>query len=173
MMDGFDRRQQLIIVVTKLKEDEDLIREGLKSIPNIEVKFFNDPIILLRSTDVKQADVYIVSVDLGNYDGRNLYLEQKSRLRIVPFLFIVDRPVMDEDWDCLSVAYSKDLYDYLEKPLSAKKLKHRVNLMLTITHIYNMHTINTVDELRDFWKESVIRDREMLRQMREMYRKEK
>lgn len=166
-------REQSVVLVTQSMDDEQHIRNVVRTIPNTTICLYNDPFNLLKSNDFKSADVFIVSVNLGDYDGRNLYIEQKNRLRIVPFLFLVDRPVTDEDWDHLSVVYSKDLYDYLEKPYSTKKLKHRINLMLTITHMYNVHTIDTVEGLRAFWKASVIRDREMLHQMREMYRKEK
>ena len=167
-----ESREQSIVVVTKFGEDKE-IKDSLNGIPNLDIRWYDDPQVLLRSPDYKKADVFIVSVNLGDYDGRNLYVEQKNRLRIVPFLFLIDRPVSDEDWDHLSVVYSKDLYDYIEKPYSTKKLRHRVNLMLTITHMYNMHTVSTVEELREFWKDSVVRDREMLKRMREMYRKEK
>jgi DNA-binding response OmpR family regulator len=172
-MDVDIRENQMIVLASKEEEDIKIIQEALQGIPNLEIKQYNDPLILLKSNDYKNADVFIVSVNLGDYDGRNLYLEQKSRLRIVPFLFIVNRPVTDEDWDHLSVVYSKDLYDYIEKPFSIRKLRHRINLMLTITNLYNTHTINTVDGLRAFWKDSIVRDRDMLRQLREMYRKEK
>ena len=167
-----DKTVQSIIVVTNSEEDKSTIKLSLEGI-DATVQFYNDTIELVKLPLFKSADVFIVSVNLGDYDGRNLYLEQKNRLRIVPFLFIIDRPVTDEDWDHLSVVYSKDLYDYIEKPYSVKKLRHRINLMLTITHLYNMHTLNTIDDLRDFWKESIIRDRDMLQKMREMYRKEK
>ena len=173
MEDELKSRKQSVIVVTKSNDEENEIRNSLSGIPDLTINWYSDPHVLLRSPDYKKADVFIVSVNLGDYDGRNLYVEQKNRLRIVPFLFLIDRPVSDEDWDHLSVVYSKDLYDYIEKPYSIKKLRHRVNLMLTITHMYNMHTFSTVDELREFWKDSVLRDREMLKRMREMYRKEK
>lgn len=168
-----DVLKQLVVAVTKSEQDAHDIRNGLQGINSIDFKLFNDPHELLSSVEFKKADVFIVSINLGNYDGRQLYLEQKNRLRIVPFLFLIDRPITDQDWDCCSVVYSKDLYDYLEKPYSSKKLRHRVNLMLTITNMYNVHTIDTIDGIRAFWRESVIKDREMLHRMREIYRKEK
>lgn len=173
MVDKIEIKKQTVVSIVKPDEDEQLVRECLSSIPDIDCSFYNEPQTFLKSLEYKQADVFIVSVDFDDYDGRDLYLEQKNRLRIVPFLFLAERPVTDDDWDHLSVRYTKDLFDYLEKPLSIKKLKHRINLMLTITHMYNLHTVNTLDELRDFWKESVIRDRNMLQKMKQMYRKEK
>ena len=166
-----EESKQMVVAVTKSDEDEHEIRNGLTGINNIVLNFFNDPHKLLDSPLFKRADVFIVSVNLGDYDGRNLYLEQKNRLRIVPFLFLIDRPVQDKDWDCCSIEFSKDLYDYLEKPYSIKKLRHRVNLMLTITNMYNIHTIDTVDGLRAFWRESVIKDRQIISRIREIYRK--
>ena len=167
------REKQLIIIVTKSDDDNLVIRKSLAHIPGLIMCTYDDPCRLIKSPDFKKADVFIVSVDLGEFDGRRLYLEQRNRLRIIPFIFIIDAPIKDEDWDYLSSTYSKDLYDYIEKPINPKIIGHRVSLMLTITHIYNMHTIDTIDGLRSFWKESVIRDREMLQKMRELYKKEK
>lgn len=166
-------KMQSVILVTVNNEDKNAVNNAMQDIDDVKLYTFDDPQVLLVSKEFKEADVFVVSVNLGDYDGRNLYLEQKNRLRIVPFLFLVDRPVTDEDWDHLSVVYSKDLFDYLEKPYSTKKLKHRVSLMLTITHMYNTHTVSTIDGLRSLWKDSVVRDRQMLHQMREMYRKGK
>jgi response regulator RpfG family c-di-GMP phosphodiesterase len=167
------REKQLIITVTKSDDENLVIRNSLVHIPDLVIRAYNDPCKLMNSSDFRKADVFIVSVDLNGFDGRTLYLEQKNRLRIIPFLFIIEPPIKDEDWDYLSSTYSKDLYDYIEKPINPKEIGHRVSLMLTITHIYNMHTIDTIDGLRNFWKESVIRDREMLQKMRELYKKEK
>lgn len=167
------RAKQLIIIVTKSRDDEFIIRNSICHIPGLVIRTYDDPCVLINSPDFRKADVFIVSVDLDGFDGRKLYLEQKNRLRIIPFLFIIEAPIKDADWDYLSSTYSKDLYDYIEKPLNPKVIGHRVSLMLTITHIYNMHTIDTIDGLRSFWKESVIRDRELLQRMRELYKKEK
>ena len=164
---------QLIVALTKCKEDKDVIINSIKDIPEVNLKLYDDYNILLHSSDFKNANIFIVSVDLDGFDGKKLYFEQKNRLRIIPFLFILNRSIIDKDWDDLAYTYSKDLFDFLEKPISEKQLKHKVNLMLTITNIYNMHTIDTFDGLRQFWKQSIIRDREILDKMKDMYRKGK
>ena len=79
----------------------------------------------------------------------------------------------DTDWDRLSVVYSKDLYDYMERPLSTKKLRNRIGLMLTINNIYNTHTLNTKKGLIQFWKDSLVRDRKIMNDLRELYVKGK
>ena len=81
MNDTLERKKQIVISVTKLEEDEHLIKESLSGVTNVECYFYKDPLSLLSSSEYKQADVFIVSVELNNYDGRNLYLEQKNRLR--------------------------------------------------------------------------------------------
>lgn len=164
--------KQRIVVVTKSDQINHDLRNCLQGM-HVTTSFYDDPKHLLTSFDFRRADVFVVSVNLGDYDGRNLYLEQKNRLRIVPFLFLIDRPVTDEDWDGYSVVYSTDLFDYLEIPYSLKKLKHRIKLMLTITNMYNIHTLDTIEGLRIFWRESIIKDREMLRRMKAIYGKEK
>ena len=166
--------EQLVVSLINNVEDEKNIRTGLYDLNNIIVKVFNNFDLLLNSSDYNEADVFIVSVDMGVKDGRDLYLKQVDRLRIVPFLFIIDRPVNDDDWDLSSISLSDNcLYDYLEKPYSVKKLKQRVTLMLTINNLYNKYTMDTTEGLRLFWKESIIQDRKILRKMRELYRKEK
>lgn len=166
-------KRQLIVVVAK---DDDRVNEyksALVEINDVQICSYTDHLSLLCSPDFKLADVFVADVDLNGYDGRNLYIEQKDRLRIVPFLFVKDTPIDDEDWDDLSVIYHKDLFDFIEYPFSKKKLKHRVNLMLTITNMYNMHTLNTIEGLRSFWRDSIIRDRQMIQRINEMYEKEK
>jgi len=167
-------KQQLVVVMGKNDERIDEYKSAIIEIQDVRIASYNDPLALLCSNDFKSADVFVSDVDLKNgYDGRNLYIEQKGRLRIVPFLFIMDTEIRDNDWDDLSVIYHKDLFDFIEYPFSKKKLKHRVNLMLTITNMYNMHTLNTIEGLRSFWRESIMRDREVINRMNAMYQREK
>lgn len=164
---------QSIMVVINNEADTLVIKEAITSISDASAFYYSSPEELLSTNIYKRADVFIVSSSFGDYDGRKLYLEQRNRFRIVPFLFILDRPVTDADWDFFEKDTTKDLYDYIEKPLSIKKLRHRVSLMLTITHMYNEHRINTIEGLRSFWKDSVIRDREMIVKMKQLYKEGK
>lgn len=167
-------KQQLIVVVGKNEKRIEEYKSALIEIQDVRIVSYTDPLSLLCAQDFKSADVFVADVDLKDgYDGRNLYIEQKDRLRIVPFLFIKDTEITDNDWDDLSVIYYKDLFDFIEYPFSTRKLKHRVNLMLTITNMYNMHTLNTIEGLRSFWRESIMRDRDVISKMNAMYRREK
>jgi DNA-binding response OmpR family regulator len=166
--------KQLVVVTSSTNNLSTNTKILQQANPNAMVRGFSDPYQMLRSPEYKSADVFVVDVELGDMDGRTLYLQQKNRLRIVPFLFIINKDITDDDWDYFKeFSIDKDIFDYLRYPYSPKQLIHKVNLMLTITYSYNAHTTATIDGLREIWKNTVIKDRMFLNELQTRYRKER
>lgn len=159
----FYDNKKIIIVIDK---EEYLINQTIDSLKclknDVFIKTFIDPEKLIISNIFKKADVIISGVELkDDFDGRNLYFEQKERFKLIPFLFLIDRPTIDEDYNRLSI-YHRDLFDYMQRPFDSKNLKQRVNLMLSITSIYNMHMINTAEGIRSLWRDVIENDKRLL-----------
>lgn len=164
-----EKEYQSIVIIDRTDELVCDMKEKLSELKGTVTYCFTDPNALLRSNEFTCADVFIVGFDLDKYDGRKLYFAQKDRIQIVPFLFVTDYQMADRDFEILRSIYEKDLFDYIARPFSKSRFVHKVNLMLTITKMYNMHMISTSAGVREFWFELIRQDRKMIEKLRETF----
>jgi FixJ family two-component response regulator len=162
-----NKQKQTVAIVDIDETNIETVKDLLLSSENFNVKIFLNPTELIKRNEIyEEADAFVVNVNLGNLDGRELYTIQKDRFKIIPFLFLIDRDITNSDFDISINEY--DLFDYFRIPIrdNKKALLHKIKLMLSITSKYNNYSLKTLNNIREFWKETVKADAQMIRDLR-------
>jgi PAS domain-containing protein len=121
---------QLIFIL----DDEELVCELIselieKTVPDARAVCHTSVEGLLDDPELKDADLFVVDVSLGRFDGRDLPELLPEVLKQVPILFI-SGVYQDED---LSMISPDIIFDFAAKPIPTYILANRIGLLLRVS----------------------------------------
>ena len=128
-----------------------MIEKILKSKIECKVFSFENSKDLLNHEELKNVDLFIMDIKIGDEDGRCVYKKVLERGICAPCLFI-SGSIMDVTFEGLEELDKNCLFDFERKPIEInKKFINRVNLLLKVSKHHSNLKETIYHKSEDLW----------------------